>query len=98
MSEKDWNSVIRNNSLTSASRLVFSNLGQPVDGKRQLQFRRIERAPYSGKYPGGQMHSSFIMTDMIMPAFVLKPRKFQAHEVVGAQVKIAVSLLIPLLS
>lgn len=44
------------------------------------------------------MDSSFTMTDMIMPAFVLKPRKFQAHEIVGAQVKVPVGLLIPLLS
>ncbi|GAB1198626.1 hypothetical protein APSETT444_007953 [Aspergillus pseudonomiae] len=48
MSEKEWNVVIRNNSLTSASRLVFSNLGRASDGSKKLKFRRIERAPYSG--------------------------------------------------
>ncbi|EIT75725.1 hypothetical protein AO1008_08415 [Aspergillus oryzae 100-8] len=48
MSEKEWNIVIRNNSLTSASRLVFSNLGRASDGSKKLKFRRIERAPYSG--------------------------------------------------
>jgi hypothetical protein len=50
MSEKDWNTVIRNNNLLSAHRLVFSNLGQLGDGTKQVKFRRIERAPYSGKW------------------------------------------------
>ncbi|CEO58383.1 hypothetical protein PMG11_03112 [Penicillium brasilianum] len=47
MSEKEWNIVIRNNALTSAHRLVFSNGGQDLEGKETLKFRRIERAPYS---------------------------------------------------
>ena len=51
MSEKEWSIVIRNNALTSAHRLVFSNGGQDLDGKETLKFRRIERAPYSGKAP-----------------------------------------------
>ncbi|KAJ5939737.1 hypothetical protein N7466_002871 [Penicillium verhagenii] len=47
LSEKDWNSVIRNNNLLSAHRLVFSNLGRLTDGTKKVKFRRIERAPYS---------------------------------------------------
>ncbi|KAB8201499.1 hypothetical protein BDV34DRAFT_202735 [Aspergillus parasiticus] len=75
MSEKEWNIVIRNNSLTSASRLVFSNLGRASDGSKKLKFRRIERAPYS--------------------AFVLKPRKFQPHEISDSEVKIEQQFHIP---
>lgn len=51
MSEKEWNAVIRNNNLLSAHRLVFSNLGRLTDGSKKVKFRRIERAPYSGKRP-----------------------------------------------
>ncbi|KAE8414453.1 hypothetical protein BDV36DRAFT_286156 [Aspergillus pseudocaelatus] len=75
MSEKEWNVVIRNNSLTSASRLVFSNLGRASDGTKKLKFRRIERAPYS--------------------AFVLKPRKFQPHEISDSEVKVEQRFHIP---
>ncbi|OGM42255.1 hypothetical protein ABOM_009045 [Aspergillus bombycis] len=75
MSEKEWNVVIRNNSLTSASRLVFSNLGRASDGSKKLKFRRIERAPYS--------------------AFVLKPRKFQPHEISDSEVKVEQQFHIP---
>ncbi|KAE8141608.1 hypothetical protein BDV38DRAFT_268395 [Aspergillus pseudotamarii] len=75
MSEKEWNIVIRNNSLTSASRLVFSNLGRALDGTKKLKFRRIERAPYS--------------------AFVLKPRKFEPHEISHSEVKVEQQFHIP---
>ncbi|OJJ32909.1 hypothetical protein ASPWEDRAFT_185366 [Aspergillus wentii DTO 134E9] len=75
MSEQEWSAVIRNNSLTSASRLVFSNLGREPDGTQKVRFRRIERAPYS--------------------AFVLKPRKFQPHEIGDTDIKVEQQFYIP---
>lgn len=63
MSEKEWNIVIRNNSLTSASRLVFSNLGRASDGTKKLKFRRIERAPYSGM-PKKKKNLYLLLLDM----------------------------------
>jgi hypothetical protein len=90
MSEKDWNVVLRNKNLLSAHRLVFSNLGQMIDGTKAVKFRRIERAPYSGKWPF--LSRYLVVRAFLTPllAFVLKPRKFALHEIPGADVKVEV--------
>lgn len=65
MSEKDWHAVARMNSLLNAHRFVFTQPESDEETKtqaskpaadadagvngRQLIFRRIEKAPYSGR-------------------------------------------------
>lgn len=56
MSEKDWHAVARMNSLLNAHRFVFTQPESDEKTKKDkggkgehLKFRRIEKAPYSGK-------------------------------------------------